>query len=369
MKLILPRALTHSFAQVTIVAMLCVGAAPAPFSTMAHACAFDLTKPERTSIDWILEAETLVLARPNPQNPYSYRVVEVLRGDKDTDQVPLLVHTLNRKMLLLNPDDTVLFRQDEDQKWIQVAYNDRAFNDLLQITLANVDMWKDGYHPSRFAVFEALQSSPTPRLRELALRELDKAPYEMLRDLEMQFSTQDLLDELWTLNGYPYQPIRVLLLGLSDDDKARKEIYAYFSRVEKWDNANNIGAFAAALIELEGTAGVAHLDKVLMSNQDQPLNKLLGVIGALAVQRGVAAPGLRQKIDHVLARMVSSRPETAPLVAQQFSAFSDWSQQEPLEILVRERRLKTAADLMVVSVYVARARGAAPTEQDTPEGG
>ena len=359
----MPQPLKHRFAQAAFIAVLCTGVVPAPFSVMAHACAFDLTKPERTSIDWILEADTLVLARPDPQNPYSYQVVEVLRGNGDTYQVPLLVHSFNRRMLMLNPDDTVLLRQAEDQSWAQVAYVDRDFNDLLQVTLANAHIWQDGYHPSRFATFEALQTSKTPRLRELALRELDKAPYEMLRDLDLQFATQDLLDELWTLNGYPFQPIRVLLLGLSDDNKARREIYAYFSRIQDWDRANNVGAFAAALIELEGTQGVAYLDKVLVSKPDQPLEKLLGVIGALAVQRRVAPPDLRQAIDHVLARLMSSRPETAPLVAQQFSTFSDWSQQVPLELLVQERRLMTAADMMVVSVYVARARDANSSEQ------
>jgi hypothetical protein len=48
-------------------------------------------------------------------------------------------------------------------------------------------------------------------------------------------------------------------------------------------------------------------------------------------------------------------------VAQQFSTYSDWSQRDPLEKLVRDKRLISMADLMTVSVYVAQARDAVLT--------
>lgn len=369
MKKNLPRNLGHSVALAITAAVMSFGIGPNPFAATAHACAFDLTKPESTAIDWIIKAEALVLARPDPENPFSYKVVKVLRGEENNYDLPFLVHSLYRTTLTQNPEDTVLFRKTTNDSWAQVAYVDPDFNDVLDTTLANLEPWKDDYPISRFAIFEALQTSTNPRLRELAIRELDKAPYKMLRTLDLQFATEDLLANLWTPVGYPFQPIRVLLLGLSNDDRARKEIYGYFTRNQDRDWANNIGAFTAALIELDGIAGVEFLDRTLLSDQRQPLDKLEGVISALAVQRGAAPQDVRQTIDQVLARLVEARPQLAPVVAQQFSTFSDWSQAAPLEKLVRERRLLTTTDLMMVSVYVAQARGSAKSKSTAPEKG
>lgn len=357
------------FSQTMTAAVLAIGIGLTPFGTIAHACAFDVTKPERTAIDWILDSDTLVFARPDPENEFAYQVVEVLRGEQSTYDVPLLVHTQHRRNLMRNPEHTVLFRKTNDQNWVQVAYVDESFSQILQTALAHADQWKDGYHPSRFAAFEALQTSANPKLRDLAIGELDKAPYDMLRKLDVQIATEDLLADLWTPAGYPYQPIRVLLLGLSGGDKARDEIYDYFERTHDWDWANNIGAFAAALVELDGVAGISYLDGELLTNRNQSLDKVRGVISALAVQRSAAAPDVIQAIDQVLAQMVETRPETAPLVAQQFAVFSDWSQADPLAKLAGERRLITAADLMTVSVYLAQARGAMKSKDTAAEKG
>ncbi|MGA9251088.1 MAG: hypothetical protein WBV71_01435 [Roseobacter sp.] len=347
-----------SIAGIIASAVVSLGIAPAPYSSVVQACAFDFTKPERTAVDWILEAETLVLARPDPQNKFAYKVVEVLRGDSGNYDVPLLVDTRNRRFLERNTDHTVMLRADDTGQWAHVAYVDDDFSVVLETVLANADVWAKTYVQSRFAVFEALQGSESPALRELSVRELDKAPYKMLQSLELRIPVEDLLADLWTPTGYSYQPIRVLMLGLSDDVRARAEVYDYFERARTWAWADNIGAFAAALVELDGISGVTYLDEKLLSDPGQPIDKLQGVIGALAVHRSVANADLAREIDQTLAQLVSMRPETAPLVARHFAAQSDWSQAGPLAKLVQERRLMTMADLMAVSVYVAQARGA-----------
>lgn len=360
-----PHWLKRAPAVLLAAAILSSGLGATRFVSVANACAFDLTKPEQTAVDRILESETLVLARPDPDNPFSYKVSDVLRGDA-TQDIPFLVHSLNRRLLTLNPQDAVLFGRMDGENWVQIGYVDSDFRDVLETALANATQWREGYPQSRFAAFEDLQSSHDPKLRDLAIQELDKAPYDMLRTLDLQLTTEDLLADLWTPAGYPYQPIRVLLLGFSNDDRARKEIYDYFARTQQWDWANNIGAFSAALIQLEGAHGVRHLNQTLTSDPRQPLDKLQGVVSALAVQRGGATPEVIQAIDLLLSEMVASRPETAPLVAQQFSLFSDWSQQALLSGLVRDKKLVNTADLIVVSVYVAQAKSATQPKASMP---
>jgi hypothetical protein len=53
-------------------------------SSEAHACAFDMVKPERTQIDRMVESERLVLARPAHANPYKFEISTSLIGAQES---------------------------------------------------------------------------------------------------------------------------------------------------------------------------------------------------------------------------------------------------------------------------------------------
>ncbi|WP_425091525.1 hypothetical protein [Tropicimonas sp. S265A] len=319
-----------------------------------------MTKPKRTVIDWVLSAETLVLARPDPDKEFSYKVSEVLRGQTGPTRIPFLVNARARQSMARRIEDAVLFRWTEESGWSQVAYVDSEYRAVLDTALAHREVWAGQYPASRLAVFEALLDSSDARLRELAIRELDKAPYGLLRSIELKIPVEELLSDLWTRAGYPYQPIRVLLLGLSNDDRARAEMYDYFERVHGWDWANNIGAFAAALVELEGAVGVRFLEHDFLLDPTQPPEKVRGVITALALQRGHAAPDTVAAIDAALARTLDMRSELAGTIAREFTQVADWSQAQALEALLQGEAHIPTADLVTVSVYISQARRAAP---------
>jgi hypothetical protein len=201
-----------------------------------------------------------------------------------------------------------------------------------------------------------LQESPDPALRSLVIGEFDQVPYELLRTVDLKIPASDLLADLWTLQGYPYQAIRALLLGLSDDPTARAEIRENVARAAGRDRAENLGAFAAALIELDGQEAVRALATGMLSDPDQPLDKIDQIVLALSVQNAVADPELRDAISEVVADLVRKRPAAGGSVARHFFTRSDWSQVAPLETLVRNGQLENSADLIAVSVYLARAR-------------
>jgi hypothetical protein len=229
--------------------------------------------------------------------------------------------------------------------------------------------WDQGSDASRLSIFENLQDHPEPELRELALLEIDKAPYDQLRRMDIRIPVDSLLGELWTPQGYPYQPIRVLLLGLSGDDAARREMREFVERVDDWDWAENLGAFATALIELDGAAGIALLDDRMLSDLGQPLDKLEQIIEALAIHSGVGSDEIRSEISTVLDRLVRSRPEAAPLVARQFGNRQDWTMAGNLGHLVAERKFTTASDLMTVAIYLAQAKAALDDASPGTKGG
>lgn len=350
---------SRRFAAFLAVALVAGG----PSGGSAWACAFHTYKPERTAVDSLIEARQLVLARPDPKNEFVYRVVQVIRNGPAISQLPFLVNSQSRRRLAANPDDAVLFAAGNNAQWRLVAYVDSDFRRIMQAVLKNAERWRTGYHPARLEMFAALQDHPNPALRDLSIRELDKAPYALLRRINVRIPPETLLASLWTREGYPYQSIRVLLLGLTRSSKARAEIRAFIDRVADWDEARNLGAFATALIELEGGGGVARLEDIILANRAQPLQKVEQVIEALAIHNRVGSPKLRKAITAALGRTVQARPETAAAVARQFAARGDWSQASSLKASLEQGTVAELPNRLAVESYLARAKavGASPS--------
>lgn len=335
-----------------LAAMYCLAAGP------AISCAFDMVKPQRTKIDLIVAAETLVLARPGASNPFAFEVTRILVGDDKGPPIKQLVDTTSRRKLSADPTDTVLFAHTPENGWQRVAYVDEGFQDILETSLDHRLSWQNTMPQSRLDFIVALQDSPLPTHKALVISELDKVPYADLRRLDLRISDEELLADLWSKSGYPYQAIRVLLLGLSGTPAARAEIRDYINRVTDSNWANNLGAFAAAYIELEGASGVEHLANTMLLDPSQPLDKIEQIVMALSVHHGIADPQLKATIQEYIDALVVKRPEAGAVVARQFTLRSDWSQVASLEPLVDERSV-ALGDLLTISVYVARSKEAA----------
>lgn len=332
---------------------LCMMAA----TKVAIACSFHTYKPEKTPIDLVIESDHLVIARSDPENPFAYRVVETLRDGGRDVVISQLVDSTTRKRLATNPDEGVLFAFGPERAgWRSVAYLTPGYRQVVDSVMSGMARWKAGYDPARLAIFETLQNDPDPTLRELAIREFDNAPYALLRGIDLTVPAQQLIAGLWTQQGYPYQSIRILLLGLSGEDTARGEVYRYIDRIADRDWAKNLGAFATALVELDGTDGLARLEAAILSDPRQPLDKLEQVVEALAIHNGVGTANLRAAIDATLGRLLEARPEAAALIARQFGTRQDWSQAESLAALVVAGKLPHTDDVTAVAGYVTRAR-------------
>lgn len=328
------------------------------------ACAFDMVKPERTQIDWILDAETLVLARSEETNPFVFAVERVIFGEEERPPIDQLVDGITRRKLAANSSDAVLFAYLSETGWHRVAFVDNSFRDVLNTALEHRSSWQTGIPQSRLDFITSLQDSSVPSHRRIVIGELDKVPYRDLQKFDLRISDHEVLAELWSQTGYPYQAIGALLLGLSGTQAARDEVHSYISRVVDWPQANNLGAFSAALIELDGVSGVEWLAEAMLLDPKQPLEKVEQIVMALSVHYGLADPQLEATIQKVIQTLVSQRAEAGAAVARQFTLRADWSQSAVLEPLVRERQV-ALSDLLTISVYLAQAREDVSTNTQT----
>ncbi len=337
-------------------------------ATAAGACGFHLVKAEKTPVDWLVDASHLVLARPDPEQPMRYDRGQVLRGGDGIGRLPFLVDSARRRQFDANSEDSMLFAANEDGNWVLVSYADENFRTIMAQVLDKAEDWKGSYGEDRFHTVETLMDHPDPAIRRLALSEIDKAPYAMLREIDHGLPAEQILDDLWTLEGYPYQPVRILLLGISGSEMAREEVHGYMERVRSWAWSDNLGAFSTALIELDGALGIDLLEDYFLSDPDQPLDKLDMVVAAVSEHHAYGDPALGGRLTAAIERFLAVRPEALGMAARQFAARSDWSLAPLLEPAMANRESLNAQDLVTIAVYLAQAKAEAALAAPLSEG-
>lgn len=338
-------------ARVLLIGALLVRAAP------AGACAFHTSLPAETAIDRMLASDTVVLVRPDPDDAFAYAIVETLRGSAEGVTPPFLIDSTTRRRLARNGADAVLLAHRAGAGWTRLAYVDARFRTVIETVQRRAVEWiAEPFHSERFALAVRLHDDADPQLRTLALQEIDRVPYGMLQTMDVRVPANALVAALWTRQGYAYQPIRVLLLGLTGEDVARAEVRAFIDRVQTWDRAEHLGAFATALIELDGLDGVVRLEQGFLADPGQPLDKLESIVEAMAIHHGLAERPLRTSIADALLRFVAMRPDGAGAVARHFESREDWGLAAALLPVSRNPDLVAASTYLAVSGYVAKAR-------------
>lgn len=323
----------------------------------AKACSFHNHKPSKTLVDWMLHGDTVVVARPDPDNPFSYKTTEVIRGDPGANTIPFLVDSVSRRTLARNQEDGVVFALTRGGNWQRIAYVGATNRQVIKNIRNRASSWATTeFHPDRFAFFALLQDHSNATIRRLALQEIDRVPYGLLRDINVRLSEEVLIGSLNNVREFNYRPINLLLLGLKGTDEARSYIRKQVTIQKTMDGSPNLGALATALVELEGVAGVKLLDHHFLSDTALSITKAESIVEAMAIHNGVGRTQVRNAIARSLGDLLPRNPALAPLIARQFSARQDWSLLTPMEALLKSAKTLNGATRLSASIYVTQAK-------------
>ncbi|MFD0981538.1 hypothetical protein [Tropicimonas aquimaris] len=324
----------------------------------APACAFHTYLPERTVVDMLLETENVILARPDPENPFRFTAVAALEGTLEQAALPTLVDSTTRRKMSANPDDVVLFARDGGGygPFVRLAYLDGPYREIVETIMERKEDWVMGDDLGRYQFFADLLSHSDPTIRALALRELDTAPYDLLRAVDLSVDAGAILRDLWQIYEAPYVPIRLLLLGLSDSDAARAEIRRGLETERLRPTGFRLGPLATALVELDGAEGIAELETLFLSEPDASAEAQELVVEALAIHAVSSTPEMRERIISALADFATLRPDRADAVARQFQIRYDFGMADALAELLESGTIRSAKVLIPVSTYVMMAR-------------
>ncbi|WP_157770200.1 hypothetical protein [Ruegeria marisrubri] len=326
-------------------------------ASAAGACGFHNYVPQPTMVDRLIDSEHVVLVRQDPANPFRYKVVENLSGVEADADIPNLVDSTTRRRLTQNGDDVVLFaREGAYGPWLRVAYIDSTMQPVLRSVLDHLPDWKLGEDVSRFQTFADLLNHPDPVVGKLALRELDRADYGFLVSHKLQIDTAQTLSRIGNRTEMDLRAIRVLLLGIAGDDTARGYLKRGLNRSAQLESTL-LGAFATAVIETDGPESVRIIAETYLADQTYSAASKEMIVEALALHSQYGDETMRSAVAEAMGEALEVAPDLAPAVARQFGARGVWSQSETLSSLVRSGSVRSIADVLAISQYIALAEG------------
>ena len=342
----------------------------------ALACTVCLTLPEDTIADVVLSSETVILARENPAQLFSFAPVATLKGSPSSLPIPHLVDSTSRRKLNNSSEDAVLFAlvSDEigesgpftapgearrtDVIWKRLAYVDEAYRAIVEHILASGDDWdRDSSGAARFAFFERLHDHEDQSIRDLALREIMRAPYSQIRSMATRLSHDEITQVINDPYRLPWRPIHILLLGRSDDLRSHALIRRAVASAIRYEYTPNLDAWATAFIEIDGASAIDSLAAAFLNTSRADAEATKAVVSALAVHGTGGDPALRSVITSRFYDLADLRPAFAPTVAKHLAAWKDWSKADEFEQLLGAEKVKSPSGLYMLSVYVAMARG------------
>lgn len=278
------------------------------------ACAFHGYSPNPTLIDVLLATEQAVIARAPRGGAGHYITVETLAGP-DVPEIPLRVAPTTRALLAGRPTATVLLARDGAYgPWLEIAVLDESYRTLLtRVMRQQSDLLLDG-DKKRLRLFATLLNDRNPDIRRLALQELDRAPYWDIKAQHLP-PVQNLRQDLESGDA-DLTPIRILLAGLSGDRAYTGYLSAQLDRAIAQD-LPYLGAYATALIELEGQAAVRDI-LARAKAEGLSITTRERLLQALAIQYKTAPSATRRDITRGVTDLVRHAPELAEVAMRQF---------------------------------------------------
>jgi len=331
------------------------------FAGRAEACMVCIPFPEDTATDQLLRADVVVLARENPDKPFSFVAVEVLKGDLDNLAIDRFVDSTTRRRLALRPEHSVVLTLDAATKhWRSAGYGTPAYQALVREILAQAPSWNlSDRAENRATFFLPYLADADPAIHELAYLEVGRASYDTIRRADSVVPTAQVHHFLANPQYLEWHALYILLLGVDAHPDEEKAIRAAMESRAQFDSTLNLSAWATALIEIDGAEAIEWLEAAYLGAHGRKSDAVLEVVKALSVHGARKQSSLRQRIADSYAVLIQSHPSLAGWAARDLTSWNDWRFAGALAEL-RESPLKLdGATAYAIDYYIGRAQSVA----------
>lgn len=323
------------------------------------ACQLCIALPQQTEADLLLASDCVLLARPDPADPFRFAPTEALKGIYDGSKIDLLVDSTTRRYLKFHPDRSALLVRDAATgTWKSLGTIRSEYETLVRRLIAVAQAWH-GPEASmkRWQYFLPYFEHQDQRIRELAYLELARAPYAMIRKLGQTVSRETYWPLLAEQRYHEWRGLAILLLGQSDKASDQQYILDSFRAAERYAVAMNLDAWAAAAIEVDREAAIRSIESNYFCNTERSEEELQAVVRALSMHGSLENPALRERIVLSYKLLLQNFPQFAPQVAMDLAS---WNRTELASELLELTSLSgqfQLAERQAIRDYIAVAKG------------
>ena len=309
------------------------------FVTPVPACTVCVPYPELSLADRIIESTILVLAREDPNEPFSYAPVEVLKGQLDGSKLDSFLDSSTRRVLAKYADRySVLGRRSADEKWQRlIGVTDDATEAALREIVRRSSDWRvlATDDPGRLEYFSTLLGHDSRTLHELAYLEIGRAPYGVIRDLSGAVPLEDIHAFLANNTYIEWHALYILMLGHLGGPEDREQIRRRVRSAARFDLKLNLSAWLTAYLEIDGAEAVAFIEQNYLASRRADSGLLKEALTALSVHGTEGRVELRDRIVTAYGTLLDVHPSMATPVANDLVT---WQRSEHVDSLTRIRQ-------------------------------
>jgi len=337
-------------------------------SLPALACQICIPFPKKSTADYLIEAEAVVLAREDPDRPFHYAPVATLKGDPGDEKIDLFLDSSTRRVLATYPRHSIVLARltdGEKKSWRRIGTADQDLSPIVKDILAATTVWRKE-PKQRIAFFAKLLGHDNSQVRALAHLEIAKAPYNEIRNCSGLLSREEIRAFLDNFQYADWHPLYILLLAQSDDPADRKLIRDSFESAARFGSSLRTAAWATAFIETEEEKAIAEIEKRYFRNADRKPEELKAVLQALSVQGTNGHTHLRERIVAAYGVLLKIHPSMAPFVVRDLTAWkrTDFASEVAAYLAEKPRELDSLT-ISQLRAYVLLAEGI-PGGQELP---
>ena len=286
-------------------------------SRLAEACPICNIYPQKTAADFLIESQYVVFAREDPQRPFSYKAIKILKGDPVTTDINLFVNSTARHLLRARENYVaVVYRTDENSAWRTLGIANENYQQVVRRILAFAPDWNGASGAEkRQEFFLSLFGHADRELFELAYLELGRAPYSTIKRVARLTPKEDLRPLFQQRQYFKWRPLAILMLAQDASEQDQRYIKDSFEDCSRFSLTTNLAAWATAYIELNQDKAIDRIEQEYLSNPSRTAEEIRAVVTALSIHGRQGHTQLRNRIVRSYNIAVRTHPAISQRVA------------------------------------------------------
>ena len=336
----------------------------------ALACLICLPVPTTSPVDYLLEADLVIVAREDPGAPYWLTMTEILSGEATGIDKSFFLEAPLRPGPSLGRNRAVICSYGSygglsQPEWARVGDADADFSALVAAILENREQWQ--LHPDKRATyFSSYLDHQNQQIRTVAHIEVARAPYDQIRKFEGVLPFPKLRSSLQNFRLTDWHPLYILLLSLSGQAEDLALVSGKVRSAATTGLSLHLAAWVTAWIEMEPEKALPFLTEKYLAGPPRDPAEIRAIFRALSVHGNRGHRYLRKQITEAYRHILKQHPQMASEAVKDLMLWQQWGLKDSLRpIMLDPGSGLDQGSRLQIAAYIRKAEDISAT--DPPE--